>query len=67
MVTFLASLLVWVLFGILAIYTFWFKKIQKGYFFKAVFTSIIAWSLSQMVKGIIPDAMRPFKVNGFPL
>jgi undecaprenyl-diphosphatase len=62
-VTFLASVLVW--FMALGLIILWVidGKIKKEQVLHAVFASLLAWLLSQMIKSIFPFP-RPFVTNG---
>lgn len=64
-VTFVASFLIWVMFAGLVIVWFVDGKIRKEQVLHAIMSALIAWVLTQMLKGIFPT-LRPFEVNGFP-
>jgi len=63
LITFLASFLIWViLFGIIML---WLVdgRIKKEVALHAIFASLLAWILAEMVKSLVPS-MRPFDQNG---
>lgn len=66
MVTFLASLLIWVMFAISLGFFLVNRKfrIMKIYLF-IFFSVVLAWLFSQLFKSYF-STVRPFRVNGFP-
>ncbi|OGM21112.1 hypothetical protein A2955_02110 [Candidatus Woesebacteria bacterium RIFCSPLOWO2_01_FULL_37_19] len=61
--TFLASFLIWFMFGGLAFLWLIDGKIKKEIALHAVLATLIAWGLSQMIKSFFPT-IRPFGLNG---
>jgi undecaprenyl-diphosphatase len=63
--TFLASILIWLLFA--GLFFLWLVdgKVKKEQALHALLATLIAWSLSQMIKGLFPS-LRPFYTNGHP-
>lgn len=62
-ITFTASFLIWIMLAGLILLWFIDGKIKKEQALHALFASLIAWGLTQMIKGLIPT-LRPFQVNG---
>ncbi len=62
-ITFLASFLIWFMFLGAFVALLKQKKI-KAYFF-VLFSVVISWIISQVIKGLF-FTVRPFKINGFP-
>jgi undecaprenyl-diphosphatase len=64
-ITFLASILIWIMLGgVIALWVFGGKK-QKEIAISAFFAGLLAWLSSELIKSLIP-ATRPFQINGFP-
>jgi len=63
MITFLASVLIWLMFFGLIVLWIVDGKIKKEIVIHAVFTALIAWILTELIKLIVPS-VRPFHVNG---
>lgn len=64
-ITFLASILIWIMLGgIIALWVFGGKK-QKEIAITAFFAGLLAWLSSELIKSLIP-ATRPFQINAFP-
>lgn len=64
MITFLASILIWLMFfGLLVLWVI-DGKIKKEIVIHAVFAALIAWILTEVIKNIVPS-VRPFHLNGF--
>lgn len=61
LITFLASFLIWFLYLGLFLW-FYFKKRTKKELLFILFSSLLAWVLSQMFKDLLPTA-RPFLLN----
>lgn len=63
LILFLASFLVWFLVG--GLFVLWIidGKIKKEIVAHAIFATVSAWIVSQMVKSIYPTS-RPFEING---
>lgn len=63
LVTFLASFLVWFLYA--GVFVLWIidGRIKKEQVLHALFSSILAWVITQIIKSIIP-MQRPFMMNG---
>lgn len=64
-ITFLASFLIWVMFA--ALFVLWIVdgKFKKEQVFNALLATIIAWSISELIKTMFPT-LRPFMVNNLP-
>jgi undecaprenyl-diphosphatase len=62
-VTFLASFLIWVMFAGLVLMWFIDGRVKREQALHAIFASIIAWSLSLMIKHLLPMS-RPFVIDG---
>ena len=62
-VTFIASLLVWVMISSLAVLWLVDGKINKEQALHAFFAALVAWAICEMVKTIYPT-VRPFVVEG---
>lgn len=64
MITFLASILIWLMFfGLLVLWVV-DGKIKKEIVVHAVFTALVAWILTEVIKAFVPS-VRPFHLNGF--
>lgn len=65
LITFLASFLIWIMY--LGIFFLWVVdgRIKKEVALHAIFASILAWVISEMLKSLFPS-LRPFAVNGHP-
>lgn len=67
MVTFLASVLIWLMFFGLIVLWVIDGKIKKETVIHAVFSCFLAWAISEMIKYVFPT-LRPFQVaNILPL
>ena len=64
LITFLASYLVFILFAFLLILIL--KKGKARFLFLLASAFFLALVLSRMTKLLIPFAVRPFEINGFP-
>lgn len=62
-VTFVASFLIWLMFAGLLVLWIIDGKIKKEQVLHALFATLVAWTISQMIKSLIP-VERPFEVNG---
>lgn len=62
-VTFLASILIWVMYG--GLLTLWIVdgRIKKEQALHAFISSVLAWTVTQMIKTIYPIT-RPYHING---
>ena len=63
-ITFLASFLIWVMFGGLFILWVIDGKVKKEQVLHAIFAILIAWSASTLIKEMIPST-RPFVIKGY--
>jgi len=63
LITFLASFLIWLMFTGLLVLWLIDGKIKKEQVLHAIFASLVAWTISQMIKNLIPME-RPFELNG---
>lgn len=67
MVTFLASVLIWIMFFGLIVLWVIDGKIKKEVVVHAIFACLIAYAISELIKTFFPS-LRPFQTNGlFPL
>ena len=64
-VTFIASILIWIMFAALFYLWIFRKKIRREHFFHAILASLVAWMISEMIKNIFPSS-RPFVVGAAP-
>jgi len=64
-VTFLASILIWLMLGGLMVLWYVDGNIKKSLVVKALLAAVVAWILSLIIKDLL-DATRPFSVNGGP-
>ncbi len=64
-ITFTASFLIWLMFGGLLVLWRVDGKIKQEQAAHALLSAMVAWIISQMIKGLYPT-VRPFKLNGFP-
>ncbi len=64
-VTFLASFLIWVMFAALFFLWFFDGRIKRRHVVRALLASFVAWSLSQIIKSLVPT-LRPFELNNVP-
>ena len=62
-VTFLASFLIWIMYFGLGILWLVDGRIKKETALHALFASILAWTLAEIIKSLIPS-IRPFSQNG---
>ena len=62
-ITFLASFLIWLMFGGLIILWVVDGKTRKKQSFYAFVTALLSWVISQMLKNLLPSA-RPYALNG---
>ncbi len=65
-VTFLASILIWLMFGGLLVLWIIDGRIKKEQALHAFFASLLAWTIANMIKSLFPT-LRPFQVNGGPV
>ena len=63
LITFLASVLVWVMFAGLIVLWIVDGKVKKEEALHAIFASVIAWIMTEMTKSLF-DISRPFYENG---
>lgn len=63
MITFLASVLIWFMFFGLIVLWVVDGKIKKEIVIHAVFSALIAWIFTEVLKNFVPMA-RPFQLNG---
>jgi len=63
MITFLASILIWLMFFGLIVLWVVDGKIKKETVIHAVFSCFIAWSISELIKYVFPT-LRPFQFDG---
>ena len=63
MITFLASILVWLMFFGLIVLWVVDGKIKKEIVIHAIFSALIAWILTEVLKNFVPMA-RPFQSSG---
>lgn len=61
--TFLASILIWIMFAGLLLLWVLDGRIKKEQALHALFSAFIAWGITQMIKGLLP-LPRPFEVDG---
>ena len=63
LITFLASFLIWIMFG--SVIFVWFSdgKIKKEQILHAILAAAIAWGIAQIIKKLFPSE-RPFELNG---
>ncbi|MFC1710169.1 phosphatase PAP2 family protein [Patescibacteria group bacterium] len=64
-ITFLASILIWIMLGGLVVLWYVDGNIKKGLVIKALVASVIAWVISLIVKDLL-GTTRPFGINGGP-
>lgn len=64
MITFLASVLIWLMFFGLIVLWVIDGKFKKELVLHAVFASLVAWIITDLIKLVFPS-LRPFQVNGF--
>jgi undecaprenyl-diphosphatase len=62
-VTFIASFLIWFMFGGLFILWVIDGRIKKEQVLHALLATLLAWVLAQMIKNLFPTP-RPFEING---
>src|SRR3989344_7831995 len=62
-ITFLASFLIWIMFGVLVVLWIIDGRFKKEQALHALFASLLAWVLSQMIKNLFPT-IRPFQMYG---
>ncbi len=62
-VTFLASVLIWLMFGGLLVLWVVDGRIKREQALHAFFAALISWGVASMIKAIFPT-LRPFQVNG---
>lgn len=65
LITFIASILIWLMYAGLVVMWVIDGRIKREQALHALFSSIIAWIIAQMIKTIL-DTPRPFMVNGEP-
>lgn len=67
LITFLASFLIWLMFGGLLVLWIFDGKIKRKQALRAFAAALLAWIFAQMLKNLLPTT-RPFLLNGeFPL
>jgi undecaprenyl-diphosphatase len=64
--TFLASFLIWIIIALLLFYFLRGSRKEKKTLAFSLVAGLIAWTFCTIVKDIIPQAPRPFRLNGFP-
>jgi len=64
--TFLASFLIWFFLGIVAFIFYRGNGKARQMIALSIVSGIFAWVMSLIVKDIIPNVPRPFKINGYP-
>ena len=64
-VTFVASFLIWGMFAALFFLWFFDGRIKWQHVGNALLASLIAWSITQIIKILIPSA-RPYELNNLP-
>lgn len=64
MITFLASVLIWLMFFGLIVLWVVDGKIKKKIVIHAVSSALIAWIVTEVIKNFVPT-IRPFHLNGF--
>jgi undecaprenyl-diphosphatase len=64
LITFLASFLIWMMFGGLLVLWLIDGKIRKEEAIHAFLAGAGAWIIAEMVKNLIPS-IRPFEINGY--
>lgn len=64
-ITFVASFLIWVMFGALFFLWFFDGRIKRPQVANALLASFIAWSITQVIKLLVPS-LRPYQVNHLP-
>lgn len=62
-ITFLASVLIWLMFGGLLVLWVIDGRIKREQALHAFFAALISWGVASMIKTIFPT-LRPFQVNG---
>lgn len=65
LVTFLASFLIWIMFFGLSIVWVIDGRFRKEQVLHAIMSTVLAWVITQMIKGLFPT-LRPFEMNGNP-
>ena len=63
MITFLASILIWLMFFGLVVLWVIDGKIKKETVLHAVFAAVLAWAITELIKTFFPT-LRPFQANG---
>lgn len=63
LITFLASFLIWLMFGGLLVLWIFDGKVKKEQALHAFAAVLLAWVIAQMLKGLLPTT-RPFLLNG---
>lgn len=63
MITFLASVLIWLMFFGLIVLWVVDGKIKKEIVIHAVFAALVAWIITEVIKNLVPS-IRPFHLNG---
>ena len=63
-VAFIASFLIWIMFGGLLVLWLIDGRIKKEQALHAFLAALIAWVVAEMLKNLIPS-IRPFKINGY--
>jgi len=62
-ITFAASILIWFMFAGFVFSWFGGGNIKKNQAFRVLFSTLIAWGLTQLIKTAVPT-LRPFQVEG---
>ncbi len=62
-VTFMASVLIWIMFAGLLVLWLIDGRIKKEVALHALFSAVFAWIFSEMIKSLFPT-IRPFEING---
>ena len=65
-VTFLASILIWLMFAGLLVLWIIDGRIKKEQALHAFFSAILAWTVANMIKSLFPT-LRPFEINAGPV
>jgi len=63
-VAFIASFLIWIMFGGLLVLWLVDGRIKKEQALHAFLAALIAWVVAEMLKNLIPS-IRPFQINGY--
>ncbi len=63
-VAFIASFLIWIMFGGLLVLWLIDGRIKKEEALHAFLSALLAWIIAEMLKNLVPSA-RPFQINGY--